>query len=173
MNLLQRSGLGLEELGQLRQMQSQTTYSQELSAEDAVAQTYADVWRELPGLRELDRFEAWLFRIAHNRALDVIKRRGGEQADPSDELVAPSLADPAEELLRRERATVLGAAILELPDDQREVVVLRLLRDLSHAEVGRQTGRSEAASRVMLHRALQSLRAALRASEPASQGAGA
>ncbi len=39
-NLLRRSGLGLEELGQLQQMQSQITYSQELSAEDAVAQFF-------------------------------------------------------------------------------------------------------------------------------------
>ena len=72
-------------------------------AEDAVAQTYADAWRELPGLREPDRFEAWLFRIAHNRALDMVRHRQRDPVDASDDLPGPASDDPAQELLRRER----------------------------------------------------------------------
>ena len=52
-------------------------------------------------------------------------------------------------------------ALVALPEDQREVVVLRLLRGLPHAEIARQTGRSEGALRIMLHRALQRIRGEL------------
>ena len=140
-----------------------------MEAEDAVAQTYADAWRELPGLREPERFEAWLFRIAHNRALDQVRRRRPDPVDPSDDLAGPASDDPAQELLRRERFGLLASALVALPEDQREVVVLRLLRGLPHAEIARQTGRSEGASRIMLHRALQRLRGEFQDDEPAPQ----
>jgi len=128
-------------------------------AEDALADTYLAAWRQLPKLREPDRFEAWLFRIAHNRAIDALR---APQAEPLPETDLP-VADvgPEGAVLQRERIDHLRVALLRLPSDQREIITLRYLRGASHAEIAKQIGKSEGASRVALHRAVESLRRAM------------
>ena len=126
--------------------------------EDVVAQTYLEAWRLLPRLREADRFSAWILRIAHNRAIDELRR---PEADPIEEahgLSAPADAEPEEALLRQADVDKVRAALLQLPTDHREVVTLRFMQGMSHSEVARQMGRTEEASRALLHRAMLRLR---------------
>jgi RNA polymerase sigma-70 factor (ECF subfamily) len=131
-------------------------------AEDAVSETYLDAWRQLPGLRQEDRFEAWIFRIAHNRAVDELRRRTSEPLETQDELLAPEFQSPAAALDRKVDQERLRQALMDLPRDQREVVLLHQIRGLPHSEIARQMGRREGASRALLHRAVRNLRESVR-----------
>ncbi len=129
------------------------------TAEDVTAQTFLQAWRHLPRLRDPARFDGWLFRIAHNQAINAT--RGAPAADlaqvaePAD--TRPD-ADPAGHAERAADAARVRGALLRLPEHLREVLVLRFYAGLSHAEVAAQVGKSEANARVMQYRALQQLR---------------
>lgn len=140
-----------------------------LDAEDVTAQTFRRAlewldryeWRGLP-------FGAWLFRIAHNLVTDRLRqgsaplsldRLTDDGLDPGD----PDVELPEESALAREEADAAWAAVGMLPPLQRRAVTLRFGRDLSHAEVGVIIGRSEAATKQLIYRAMKSLRAQLEA----------
>jgi len=132
--------------------------------EDVVAQTFLLAWRDLPKLRRADRFDSWLARIAHNQAMSELRRRpmapledAPDPEDPSD------LDQPAAALDLQSNADVVHAALVELPDDQRQVLLLRFIRDLSHAETARLLGRSEQATRALQYRALRSMQQVIEA----------
>ena len=127
------------------------------AAEDVVSETFLDAWRQLPRLRRPDRFEAWLFRIARNRAIDALRGREASPMEDADLNEPDQQVLPEELVLQRERSERLRSAMLTLPADYQQVVLLRLVRGLSHAEIASQTGRSEGASRVLLFRALKKL----------------
>lgn len=96
----------------------------------------------------------------HLRYHERLKRRGrpavlGE--DGLDGVVSPQSAEPAAELVRRESAQVVVAAVDELPEPARSVVRWSVLDGVAHAEIGRRLGRSEDACKMLLHRALARL----------------
>lgn len=126
--------------------------------EDVVAQTFLLAWRDLPKLRRADRFDSWLARIAHNQAMSELRRR---QTAPLDDAPDPEdLSDldrPDAAFELRSKVDAVHAALLELPDDQRQVLMLRFIRDLPHAETARLLGRSEQATRALQYRALRSM----------------
>ena len=132
------------------------------AAEDAAAETFLRAWENLPRLRQIDRFDAWLFRIAHHVATDELRRR--PTAPLLDAAEAP---DPAHAANPEIVAAVHGEtermrnALLALPERQREVLVLRYFGDRSDAEVAVQLGTTEGNVRVLRSRATTRLRALL------------
>ena len=109
---------------------------------------YQDVWQRVIAARATWRPEAafatWLYRIAHNRLNDHWRAQRHRPPAPLDaELRTAALADPehpgsvAEQHEQRQR---LQQALDELPDEQREAVLLRLQQELSLEEIGRITG---------------------------------
>lgn len=132
------------------------------ATEDVVAETFVSAWRKLDRLEQDDRFDAWLFRIAHNHAIDQLRKR---RAVPLEGVPEPvdrdPWASPSEAYERQARAAEVREALLELAPDHREVLVLRFFGDLSHAEVARQLGKSEQATRALQYRAIGALRAKL------------
>ncbi len=132
------------------------------AAEDVTAQTFLRAWEKLDSVRDATRFDAWLFRIAHNAALNECRRQS-----PIPLEQAPESADecPAIDPERRALSAADGAAVRDalgaLGEDQRTVVALRAFGRLSFREIGEQTGRSEQAARVTHHRALKRMRDAL------------
>ena len=132
-------------------------------AEDLAAQTFQRALEAIGRYEERGLpFGAWLFRIAHNLIVD---RRRGQRGDlPLD----GALHDPADDdlppdalVLAQEEASVAWRAVATLPALQRRAVTLRYGQDLSHAEVGRRIGRSEAATKQLVYRAMLTLRARL------------
>ena len=127
--------------------------------EDAVAQTFLLAWQDLPRLRRAERFDAWLFRIAHNRAINEVGRRA---TVPLEDVPAPVAEDasssPSIVAERRADAERLRRELLRLSPAHREVLVLRFFHELSHAEVARVIGRRVEAVRALQHRALEQLR---------------
>ena len=133
--------------------------------QDTVAETFIDAWRSLPKLRDAGRFDGWLLRIAHRRAMDELRR-----SRPSVALEdAPEVTDerrdssPSEVAEAAEDAAVVRGALAELPEPQREVVTLRYLQDLSYAEIAKQVGRSNDAVRQLHQRGMARLKRNLEA----------
>ena len=103
-------------------------------------------------------FRAWLFRIAHNQLANALRRASATAAASLDLVDEPiAHADPAGVLSRAEEARGSAPALERLPDDRRQVVVLRFVDGLSAREIGAVLGRSEGAVRVLQHRALREL----------------
>lgn len=102
----------------------------------------------------------WVFTIAHHRRVDEIRRAGrrpaGVELDAETDAVRdPTVHDP--ELPDPELLAALG----DLTEEQREVVALRFVADLSVADVAELSGRSEGAVKMLSARGLEALRAAL------------
>lgn len=133
-------------------------------AEDATERTFMAALRALPSFREEGAtFRAWLFRIAHNTIANAHRsrfRRRTESLPAGLERAAPN-ADPAGLVLEAEEGRRVLRAVAELPDDRRQVVLLRFVDGLSSREIGQVMDRSEGAARVLLHRALRDLSARL------------
>ena len=133
-------------------------------AEDATERTFMAALRALPTFRdEGATFRAWLFRIAHNTIANAHRSRFRRRTEPLPEdlqRAAPN-ADPAGLVLEAEEARHILRAVADLPDDRRQVVLLRFVDGLSSREIGQVMDRSEGAARVLLHRALRDLAARL------------
>ena len=81
---------------------------------------------------------AWLFRIAHNRALDLLRSRAIRVAEPIEaahEVADPESPDPVELLMRREAVETAVSRFVELPTVQRSVVILKDVLDQSLEEI--------------------------------------
>jgi RNA polymerase sigma-70 factor (ECF subfamily) len=128
-------------------------------AEDATERTFVAALAAIDGYRdEGATFRAWLFRIAHNQLANALRSRHRQHAASLEVVAEPrTLADPAGLLSLAEEARGLRRALGQLPDDRRQVVVLRFVDGLSAREIGAVLGRSEGAVRVLQHRALRQL----------------
>lgn len=117
-------------------------------------------------------FRRWLFTIAARRRIDDIRssKRRQEHAERERATArpthSPSAGDRAEEAAALDRALEL---ISGLPQDQAEAVLLRIVGDLSVAEVAEIMNRREGAVRVLVHRGLKRLSERVAVTEPTSR----
>ncbi len=131
-------------------------------AEDLTEQVFLKAWEAI------DRYEsrgvpfvAWLYRLAHNLVIDQYRARRvtvpledvGEAEEPGLDVV-----DAVEDKLDAEE---IRLALRKLSAEHQQLIVLRFVEGLSHAEVAQITGKSEGATRVVQYRALQALARAL------------
>lgn len=142
-------------------------------AEDIVAQTFLLAWRDLNKLRLPERFDAWLYRIAHNQTMSEFSRRR-----PTTSLDdAPEIADegrfalPERVLDDADDARRVREALALLPESHRQVLFLRFFRELSSSEIAQQLGRNEASVWSLTYRALQNLKRAMADEPPSSRPA--
>jgi RNA polymerase sigma-70 factor (ECF subfamily) len=133
-------------------------------AEDATERTFMAALRALPGFEDRgSTFRAWLFRIAHNTVANAHRSRSRRRADPLPvgfDRPAPD-ADPAGLIALADELRDVRRAIAGMPDDRRQVILLRFVDGLTTAEVAEVLERSPGAVRVLLHRALRDLAARL------------
>jgi RNA polymerase sigma factor (sigma-70 family) len=125
-------------------------------AQDALQNTMAKVLQALPGEEREIELKPWLYRIAHNESIDLLRRRR-ETRELDVEQIAPGYG-LAEDAAMRERLRGLIADLKELPERQREVLVLRELSGLEFEEIGAALSTSGAVARQTLYEARQSLR---------------
>ena len=130
-------------------------------AQDATQQALLEAWRNLPRLRDPDRFEAWAYRLLVN-ACHAESRRERRQSGnltllPDDE---PTITDSASQVANREQ---LDHAFRRLSVEHRTVVVLVHYLGMTHAEAAESMGTPVGTARSRLHYALQSMRAAIEA----------
>jgi RNA polymerase sigma-70 factor (ECF subfamily) len=105
-------------------------------AEDAAQDAFIQAWLHLPAFRPGSSLRNWLYRIAVNAALDVIRR---EPKQPFADLETLSMPDPQAGpeavLLQKERTLAVQGAILSLTEASRAVLVLREYGGLSYQEI--------------------------------------
>ncbi|MBI3002354.1 MAG: RNA polymerase sigma factor [candidate division NC10 bacterium] len=142
-------------------------------AEDLLQETFLRVYRRRAAYEPRGAFRTWLFAIARNLALDQIRRRrGSPEATPLPQeegvagtdpgLVPDPTPDPLGVLVERRTAAALRAALLDLPEADRAVILLSRLEGLRYHEIAEVLGSSEGAVKVRAHRALLALRKRVR-----------
>jgi RNA polymerase sigma-70 factor (ECF subfamily) len=93
---------------------------------------------EAQGLEETSPLRPWLFRIAHNRALDLLRSRAVRTAEPieaASDVADPANPDPVEMLMRQEAVKTAVSRFAELPTVQRSVVILKDVLDEQLKEI--------------------------------------
>jgi RNA polymerase sigma-70 factor, ECF subfamily len=137
----------------------------EADASDATQETFVAAWRRIRGLREPDKFDAWLQRIAVNAARMTLRTRGRRRVReiPSSDVAA--LAEAADRSAPGERSDAenLGPALGRLTIDQRTLLVLHHLEGHGLAEMAEILGIPLGTVKSRLHAARQALEAALAA----------
>jgi RNA polymerase sigma-70 factor (ECF subfamily) len=131
----------------------------EEEAEDVVQEVFLRVLKNnaLP-----ENFRAWIYKIARNRCLDVIRlqgRRRDDQALPTASRLDAELTGCLTRLVRREQRAHLRRTLAELPETQREVLHLRYAEDLSRAEIAEVLDLPEPIVKSRLYEGMVKLRA--------------
>jgi RNA polymerase sigma-70 factor (ECF subfamily) len=136
------------------------------TAEDLFQQTWIRLMEKSGSYDARRNFEAWLFAIAHNLAIDHLRRRRGISLDELDDSglarmdrLTASGPDALEQLLDMERGALLAATIAELPAIHREVLTLRFEEEMNLEQIAEVAGIPLSTVKSRLHRALASLRA--------------
>jgi len=128
-------------------------------AQDATQQALLAAWRNLPQLRDPDRFEAWAYRLVVNACHAEARREGRQRGNlrllPHDEPMAP---DPASNIAINDQ---LDRAFRKLSVEHRSVVVLVHYLGFTPTEAAEAMGTPAGTARSRLHYALQQLRSSL------------
>jgi RNA polymerase sigma-70 factor, ECF subfamily len=138
-------------------------------AEDLAQETFVKAFRSLAAFDTTRRLSSWLFRIAHNTAIDAMRRSGPPTASIDAPHIASRLNEPAtppapDPVERQELGRALESALAELRSDQRAAIVLRYEIGLSFDEIGTVLGVPEVTARSHVHRARKELARLLTAS---------
>jgi RNA polymerase sigma factor (sigma-70 family) len=110
-----------------------------IDGEDVVQDTFARAFLALDELDEAPPLRPWLFRIAHNRALDLLRSRAIRAAEPIEaahDVADQATPDPVEMLMRQEAVKTAVSCFTELPILQRSVVIMKDVLDEPLAEIG-------------------------------------
>jgi RNA polymerase sigma-70 factor (ECF subfamily) len=127
-------------------------------AEDVVQETFLRLRQAARSYEPQAKFTTWLYRIVHNLSIDQQRRAGGTPRHVEAALEERQDAPADDAAARRECARLVQKAVAELPDRQRQVVVLHRYEGLSHTEISEVTGWSKSAVESLLVRAYENLR---------------
>ena len=138
-------------------------------ARDVTQQVFLKVHRGLAGFDRRRRFFSWIYRIAVNESINA--RRSRRDHESLDERLVDPAPTPEEQSMRREVAAGVQAALLRLPDADREVLVLRHWLEQSYAEIADALGLPESTIKSRLFEARQRLGRLLRTEGGGRDGA--
>ena len=136
-------------------------------AEDLTQETFLIAWRSIGQVNDASGFRTWLLQIAHTAAIDAArktsrKKRTGPTAGVREMLLltdqSPSPSESAERQEEREQAL---AALRQLPEEYRQVLMLRYLGGADYETIAQQLALSNGSLRGLLHRGLALLRSRL------------
>jgi RNA polymerase sigma-70 factor (ECF subfamily) len=124
------------------------------TADDLFQQTWLQVVRQIHRYDPARNFDTWLFAIAHNAAIDLLRRRTGEELDDYPART-PDILDT---LIAGERAATVAAAMETLPAAYREALTLRFEDGMKLEEIAAVTGAPLSTIKSRVHRGLDALR---------------
>jgi RNA polymerase sigma-70 factor (ECF subfamily) len=134
-------------------------------AQDATQEALVRAWRDLPTLRDVERFDAWLYRLIVRACADVGRHRRRWRAAITVLPSEPAELDRASELADRDQ---LERGLRRLTDAQRSVLVMTFYLGLSPTELADALDIPVGTAKSRLHYAIEALRAALAADERSS-----
>jgi RNA polymerase sigma-70 factor, ECF subfamily len=130
-------------------------------AEDLTEQTFLQAYRHFErAQREADGrpLRPWLIRIAHNLAANLYRDRSRKPSSPIEDTTALVAPHTTEQLVEgRERARRVLDGVSRLPEDRREALIMRFALGMDNREIARALGRSDGATKVLIHRAIKQL----------------
>ena len=136
--------------------------SQEI-AQDLTSETFLKGWESFKNGTKIENPQAYLYKTARNLVIDFYREKGKVQIVSADN---PLIPDPAPNLEEKAMlSSELGQirqALTELNDDYQNVIIWYYLDDLSISEISQMLGRTDDATRVLLHRALKTLKEKLK-----------
>jgi len=114
-------------------------------AEDVVQEAFLSAWRRASSFDATrGSLRTWLLGIVHHRAVDSLRRTGGDARrrvdQPVEEVDVESGVDVGEEVAHREQAGVVRDALTELPDEQSKVIELAYFGGFTHTEIADMLG---------------------------------
>ncbi|GAB4200046.1 MAG: RNA polymerase sigma factor RpoE [Sandaracinaceae bacterium] len=157
-------------------------------AEDVAQDVFLTVFKSIDGFRGDSKLSTWLYRIATNHCKNRIKyleRRARGKKTELDEVAehdrvesasmsaSAQLARPDQQAEANQMEAIMRRAIAELDEDQRELVILRDVENMSYEEIQEITGLPEGTVKSRLHRARLQLAKAVRAASEPGAGSGA
>ncbi len=135
-------------------------------AEDLTEQTFLQAYRHFErAQREANGrpLRPWLIRIAHNLAANLYRDRSRRPSSPIDESTRITAKQTTEEIIEgREELSSVLQGVGRLPEERREALIMRFALGMDNREIARALGRSDGATKVLLHRAIKQLRAVMR-----------
>jgi RNA polymerase sigma-70 factor, ECF subfamily len=130
-------------------------------AEDLTEQTFLQAYRHFERAVEESNgrpLRPWLIRIAHNLAANLYRDRARRPQTPIDDTTTLSAVHTTEDLVEgRDELSRILDGIEELPDDRREALIMRFALGMDNREIARAMGRSDGATKVLIHRAIKQL----------------
>jgi RNA polymerase sigma-70 factor, ECF subfamily len=130
-------------------------------AEDLTEQAFLQAYRHFERARAESNgrpLRPWLIRIAHNLAANYHRDRSRRPQTNLEDAAIISAPHGTEELVEgREELTAVLRGVADLPDDRREALIMRFAVGMDNREIARALGRSEGATKVLIHRAIRQL----------------
>jgi len=127
-------------------------------SEDLVQDVFLRILRYRQTYRPGTAFRTWMYQIARNARLDHVRK-----VRPEAPLLAePAAPAPADSAQQKQEAQLLQRALMQLPEDKREILILSRFQELKYEEIARLMGCEVGAVKVRVHRALQQLRETFR-----------
>jgi RNA polymerase sigma-70 factor (ECF subfamily) len=128
-------------------------------ARDAVQEAFIRAWRDLPGLRDPERFDAWLHRLTVHACLDIARRRRRRVREVEvSPMATPFETDASAHVANRE---LLDSALKRLEPEWRAVVVLHYYLGMPLPDVAAELGIPLGTAKSRLHRSLGVMRSTL------------
>jgi RNA polymerase sigma-70 factor (ECF subfamily) len=141
--------------------------SNEQIAEDITEETFLKTWNSLSKIYKkdgkVDNFRAWLYRVANNLVIDFYRKK--KPVFDFNRTWTKKQPLPEDLVLKEEQSNQLVRMIKSLEPVHQEIIILRLVNDLSHKEVAEIMNISEGYSRVLLYRALKEIKSMLEKKE--------
>jgi RNA polymerase sigma-70 factor (ECF subfamily) len=130
-------------------------------AEDLTEQTFLQAYRHFERAQRESNgrpLRPWLIRIAHNLAANYYRDRSRRPLTQLEDAAILSSPHGTEEMVEGlEEVKEVLAGVSKLPDDRREALIMRFALDMDNREIARAMGRSEGATKVLIHRAIKQL----------------
>jgi RNA polymerase sigma-70 factor (ECF subfamily) len=133
-------------------------------AEDLTTQTFIQAYRHFERAQRESNgrpLRPWLIRIAHNLAANYYRDRKRKPTAVLDDMEVGEPHDTEDLVVGREEAFAVLKGVRALPDDRREALIMRFALGMDNREIARTLGRSEGATKVLIHRAIKQLEADL------------
>jgi len=130
-------------------------------AEDLTEQTFLQAYRHFErALGESDGrpLRPWLIRIAHNLAANLYRDRSRKPQTNIDAIAEPDAMHTTEDLVEgRDELRRILEGVQQLPEDRREALIMRFALGMDNKEIARALGRTDGATKVLIHRAIKQL----------------
>ena len=132
-------------------------------AEEAAQNAFLAAWRGLPSFRGEAKFSTWLYRLASNAAVDILRReKKYENQSDIEDLQRPDAApSPQEQVERQDTQQAVRQAMASLPPEFRQVLVLRYLQEMNYQEIAQALALPEGTVKSRINRAKGQLKALL------------